>query len=494
MREVEELAGPPGTRAEAEEADVRLGESRTDLGTSGQTAFRKVNPIQDLYIEHPEISRLHPDQVEQLKKDLEISTEGSDVPRPICSFAHLRFPDSMLDKITASGYERPTPIQCIALPCVLKGRDVLGIAQTGSGKTAVYIWPLLFHIKDQVKTTQRKLSRKDGPIGLILVPTRELCLQVYKETKRFAKGLEVKTVPLYGGVPKHEQWRELQTPTHIVVATPGRLLDMLRSKAFSLARVTYLVVDEADVMFNLGFEPQCRSILALTRSDRQTLLFSATFRPKLQRFVHEFLTSPIKIVIGKEGQVNSEIHQEVLILDCLPQKLTWLCKVYIVEHLADFVAQGLVLVFVKHRSSTEELAEVLREAKVAADVLHGDMDQTAREEVMQAFRKGDRKVLIATDVASRGLDIPTISTIVNYDCAKDSETHTHRIGRTGRGSIRPGTAYTLLTKADKRFAGELVLHMEYNEMQPSKELEELALQDSRFRAIRMHANHPKSTR
>ena len=317
---------------------------------------------------------------------------------------------------------------------------------------------------------------------------------MYKETKRFAKGLELRTVPLYGGVPKHEQWKELLAPTHIVVATPGRLLDMLRSKAFSLTRVTYLVVDEADVMFNLGFEPQCRRILSLTRPDRQTLLFSATFRPKLQRFVHEFLSSPIKIVIGKEGQANSDIHQEILILDCQAQKLTWLCKAYAVEHLAGFVALGLVLVFVKHRSSTEELADLLREAKVAVAVLHGDMDQTAREEVMQAFRKGDRKVLIATDVASRGLDIPTISTIINYDCAKDAETHTHRIGRTGRGSIRPGTAYTLLTKGDRRFAGELVLHMEYNEMQPSKELEDLALQDNRFRSIRQHANHPKSTR
>lgn len=140
MREVEDLARP-------EDKDVRLGEDRAELG---QMAFRKVKTTQDLYMEHPEISRLQANQVEQLKQDLEISTEGTDVPRPICSFAHLRFPDSLLDKITASGYERPTPIQCIALPCVLKGRDVLGIAQTGTGKTAVYIWPLLFHVKDQV--------------------------------------------------------------------------------------------------------------------------------------------------------------------------------------------------------------------------------------------------------------------------------------------------------------------------------------------------------
>lgn len=164
------------------------------------------------------------------------------------------------------------------------------------------------------------------------------------------------------------------------------------------------------------------------------------------------------------------------------------------EHISEFVEKGLVLVFVKHKSSTEELGEVLREAKVGVDVLHGDLDQGKREEVMQRFRKGERKVLIATDVASRGLDIPAISTIINYDCAKDAETHTHRIGRTGRGSIQPGTAYTLLTKSDRRFAGELVLHMEYNEMTPSKELEELALQDSRFRAVRLRANHPKSTR
>lgn len=163
-------------------------------------------------------------------------------------------------------------------------------------------------------------------MGLILVPTRELCLQVYKETKRFAKGLGIRTVPLYGGVPKHEQWRELQKNAHIVVATPGRLLDLMRGKGFGLGNVTYLVVDEADVMFNLGFEPQCRRILSLLRPSRQTLLFSATFRPKLHHFTLDFLTSPLHLTIGKSGQANLAINQVVLLLENLPQKLTWLCK------------------------------------------------------------------------------------------------------------------------------------------------------------------------
>mmetsp|Transcript_29064 Transcript_29064/g.28766 ORF Transcript_29064/g.28766 Transcript_29064/m.28766 type:complete len:321 (-) Transcript_29064:11-973(-) len=228
-------------------------------------------------------------------------------------------------------------------------------------------------------------------------------------------------------------------------------------------------------MFNLGFDYQCRSILSQIRPDRQTLLFSATFKKKLQKFASDVLTNPIKIVIGKEGGSNEDIVQEFIILDHFSKKLTWL-----LEHIHEFLEKGLVLMFVKHRSSTEELCGILKEAKVPAGNLHGDMDQYERESIMYKFSHGELKVLIATDVASRGLDILQIKTIINYDCAKDAETHTHRIGRTGRAGAQ-GIAYTLLTKHDKRFAGELMQSLEYNEQIVPRDLEELAMQDSYFR-------------
>lgn len=205
-------------------------------------------------------------------------------------------------------------------------------------------------------------------------------------------------------------------------------------------------------------------------------MFSATFKRNLKDFAQDYIENPIKLVVGREGASNEDIQQEIIVFDHFAKKLTWL-----LEHIHEFLLRGLVLIFVKHKSSTEELSEILKEAKLPVGCLHGDMNQYERESIMYKFSHGEVKVLLATDVASRGLDILQIKTVVNYDPAKDTETHTHRIGRTGRAGDTTGIAYTLLTKHDKKFAGDLMQSFEYNEQEVPSALEDLAMQDNYFR-------------
>ena len=325
---------------------------------------------------------------------------------------------------------------------------------------------------------QGRNTKGEGPTALVLVPTRELCLQVFKEVKRYAGLVKIKTTALYGGIPKNLQWKELRAGTDVVVATPARLIDLVQSKACSLKKISFLVVDEADMMFNMGFEYQVRSIISQIRPDRQTLLFSATLRKKLENFIEEFLTDPVKISIGSSLHCNPHVTQSIIVLDHPSKKLSWL-----LEKIQGFISQGLTLIFVKHRSSSEELAGILQEAHIPVESLHGDMDQFSRESVVHRFTKGEVKVLVATDVASRGINIVEIGTVINYDCAKDIETHIHRIGRTGREGT--GQAITLLSKYDRKFAGDLLLNLEYNEQRVCEKLEELAMEDKGFRVQRM---------
>lgn len=412
-------------------------------------------------------------QVEDFYKKYQIKVVGSDVGKPVFDFHHLPIDINIIDKITDQGITSPTPIQSLSLPAAFLGRDILAISETASGKTLAFTLPLIYAVK-----SQGKACKGEGFSGLILVPTRELCLQVYKEVKKFASMFKLKVTALYGGVPKNTQYKELKTGCEIVVATPARLIDMVQTKVCSLKKVNFLVIDEADLMFNMGFEYQVRSILSQIRPDRQTMLYSATFRRKLELFIEEFLNNPIKISIGTSLHCNPSIVQSIMIFDHPSKKLTWL-----LGSIQGFIQQGLVLIFVKHRSSTEELSEILREAHIPVSNLHGDMDQNSREAVTALFTKGDLKVLVATDVASRGLNIVSISTVINYDCAKDVETHIHRIGRTGREG--QGTSITLFTKFDKKFAGDLLLNLEYNDQAIPDELEKLAMEDQVFRIQRM---------
>lgn len=399
--------------------------------------------------------------------------------KPVFEFRHLPLDIAVLDKITEQGINRPSPIQSLALPAAFIGKDLIGVSETASGKTLAFTLPLVYSVRSQGKGT-----KSEGPSALVLVPTRELCLQVFKEIKKFASVFKLKVTALYGGIPKNIQWKELRLGVDIVVATPARLIDLVQTKACSLKKVSFLVIDEADMMFNMGFEYQVRTIIGQIRPDRQTLLFSATLRKKLESFIEDFLTDPGKITIGSALHCNPNITQTIIVLDHASKKLSWL-----LENIQGFIQSGLVLIFVKHKNTSEELAGLLQEAHISVRCLHGDMDQFSRENVVFDFTREIVKVVVATDLASRGLNIVGISVVVNYDCAKDVETHIHRIGRTGREGT--GKAFSLLTKADKKFAGDLLLNLEYNEQNVGEKLEELAMEEKSFRLQRMKNDREK---
>lgn len=428
----------------------------------------------DFYEEKASISGMSEQDVAEYRKSVAIRVSGFEVPRPIKLFEDCGFSSVLMSAITKQGYEKPTPIQCQALPIVLSGMDIIGIAKTGSGKTAAFVLPMIVHIMDQPE-----LQKEEGPIGVICAPTRELAHQIYLESKKFAKAYGIRVAAVYGGMSKHEQFKELKAGCEIVVATPGRLIDLLKMKALTMLRATYLVLDEADRMFDLGFEPQIRSIVGQIRPDRQTLLFSATMPRKVERLAREILVDPVRVTVGEVGSANEDITQVVNVIPSDAEKMPWL-----LERLPGMIDEGDVLVFASRKATVDEIESQLiqRGFKVAA--LHGDKDQASRMDTLQKFKSGTYHVLIATDVAARGLDIKSIKSVVNFDIAKDMDMHVHRIGRTGRAGDKDGTAFTLITQKEARFAGELVNSLIAAGQNVSVELMDLAMKDGRFKAKR----------
>lgn len=389
---------------------------------------------------------LSDEEVAEYRKTLAIRVSGFDVPKPIKSFEDCGFATMLMGAIAKQSYEKPTTIQCQALPIVLSGRDIIGIAKTGSGKTAAFVLPMIVHIMDQPE-----LDKGEGPIGVICAPTRELAHQIYLESKKFAKSYGIRVAAVYGGVSKLDQFKELKAGCEIVVATPGRLIDLLKMKALSMFRATYLVLDEADRMFDLGFEPQIRSIVGQIRPDRQTLLFSATMPYKVERLAREILSDPVRVTVGEVGMANEDITQVVNVIPSDGEKMPWL-----LEKLPGMIDDGDVLVFASKKATVDEIENQLLQWGFKVAALHGDKDQSSRMETLQKFKTGIYHVLVATDVAARGLDIKSIKSVVNFDIARDMDMHVHRIGRTGRAGDKDGTAYTLITQKEARFAGELV--------------------------------------
>jgi ATP-dependent RNA helicase DDX5/DBP2 len=270
----------------------------------------------NFYQEHPEIQKLTDLEAQQLRRTLSISVSGRDIPKPIKTFEQASFPDYIMSEVTKNNFSAPTPIQSQGWPIALKGRDVIGLAETGSGKTLAFILPAILHIN-----AQPFLAKGDGPIALVLAPTRELAVQIQNECTKFGHNSKVKNTCIYGGVPKFPQARDLQKGVEIVIATPGRLIDMLESGKTNLRRVTYLVLDEADRMLDMGFEPQIRTIISQIRPDRQTLMWSATWPKEVQQLAAEFLINPIQVQIGStELTANPNITQLVEIVQDFDKK------------------------------------------------------------------------------------------------------------------------------------------------------------------------------
>ncbi|KAL6765016.1 P-loop containing nucleoside triphosphate hydrolase protein [Haematococcus lacustris] len=397
------------------------------------------------YIQHPAVTVRSEEEVEAYRKQHQVNTQGQGVPRPVTSFEEASFPAYVLAELTKAGFPAPTPIQAQAWPMALMGRDLIGLAETGSGKTLAYLLPAIVHIN-----AQPYLQPGDGPIVLVLAPTRELALQIQQECTRFGSSSRVKNTVLYGGVPKSSQAAELRAGAEIVIATPGRLNDMLDSRLTNLGRVTYLVLDEADRMLDMGFEPQIKKILGQVRRERQTLLWSATWPQEVAAIAADMLRTPLKVTIGSAALTANHNITQVVKMVAEADKYKHLIRV-----LGKEMDGSRILIFAATKAVCDELTVRLRKDGFPALGMHGDKEQLEREWVLAEFKAGRHPIMIATDVAGRGLDVKDIKVVVNYDMANSLEAYIHRIGRTGRAGAS-GRAYTLFTAGNARMAAALV--------------------------------------
>lgn len=419
----------------------------------------------DFYQEHPNVSALTEDDAERIRKSKNITiVGGAPVPKPVRTFEEASFPDYVLEEVSRAGFKEPTPIQVQGWPIALSGRDMVGIAETGSGKTLAFLLPAIVHIN-----AQPYLQRGDGPIVLIMAPTRELANQIQEEAQRFGKSSKIKNTCLYGGVPKAPQGRDLREGVEIVIATPGRLIDFLDSGETNLKRVTYLVLDEADRMLDMGFEPQVRKVQSQIRPDRQTLMWSATWPREVQNLARDICReNPAHINVGSlDLRTAHTIRQYVEV--CQEQDKRGRLK-----RLLEKVMDGSkILIFCDTKRGGDQLTREMRTDGWPALCIHGDKKQEERDWVLKEFKSAKSPILVATDVASRGLDVKDIKYVINYEFPGSIEDYIHRVGRTGRAGAT-GSSYTFFTADKFRHAKDLVKVLKEASQPVPAELEKLA--------------------
>uniref|UniRef100_A0A3P9AEN9 Probable ATP-dependent RNA helicase DDX46 n=1 Tax=Esox lucius TaxID=8010 RepID=A0A3P9AEN9_ESOLU len=457
-------------------------EEEVDLATAltgYQTKQRKVlEPVdhqkieyepyrKDFYVEVPELAKMSPEEVNVLRLDLEgIAVKGKGCPKPIKSWVQCGTSMKILSALKRHSYEKPTPIQAQAIPAIMSGRDLIGIAKTGSGKTIAFLLPMYRHIMDQ-----RPLEEGEGPIAVIMTPTRELALQITKECKKFSKPLNLRVVCVYGGTGISEQIAELKRGAEIIVCTPGRMIDMLGAnsgRVTNLRRVTYVVVDEADRMFDMGFEPQVMRIMDNVRPDRQTVMFSATFPRAMEALARRILSKPVEVQVGGRSVVCSDVEQHVMVIE-EDQKFLKLLEI-----LGHYQEKGSVIIFVDKQEHADGLLKDLMKASYPCMSLHGGIDQYDRDSIINDFKNGACRLMVATSVAARGLDIKQLILVVNYNCPNHYEDYVHRAGRTGRAGNK-GFAYTFITEEQARYAGDIIKALELSGSPVPSELEQLWL-------------------
>ena len=404
------------------------------------------------YIEPSDLKDLNEDDVTELRAELDnIKVRGTEVPKPAVKWSQCGLTNQIQNVISTLNYEKPSSIQSQAIPAIMSGRDVIGVAKTGSGKTVAFLLPMFRHIK-----AQRDLKKMEGPIALIMTPTRELATQIHKDCKPFLKALDLRAVCAYGGAPIKDQIGALKTGAHIVVCTPGRMIDLLAAnsgKVTNLRRVTYVVLDEADRMFDMGFEPQVMKILGNIRPDRQTVLFSATFPRQMEALARKTLTKPIEIVVGGRSVVAPEITQIVEVRE-ENTKFVRLLELLGLLYEDEKNEDDRVLIFVDRQESADGLLSELLRKGYPCGSIHGGKDQVDRDSTIQDFKAGGIPIMTATSVAARGLDVKQLKLVVNYDAPNHLEDYVHRAGRTGRAG-NTGTAVTFITEEQDRYSVDI---------------------------------------
>jgi len=393
---------------------------------------------------------------------------------PSSTNEHGIFASEILGYLHKNDFRQTTLVQSQSIPAALAGHDLLVTSHTGSGKTLAYILPLVTHVLDQPHI----VPNVDGPIAIVLAPTRELAKQVHLVAKKVLQVVGGKVVAVTGGSGTYEMSKELKKGCELIVSTPGRLIDMIKRKATNCERVTFVVLDEADKMLEMGFETQCASILNSIRPGRQTVMFSATFGKRVERAAKGWLRNPVRIAVGRTGTSSEHVDQHVLVLPSYDAKLTWLLEMLPI--LADV---GKMIIFVASRADCEAVTRKITGKGLSVDSIHGDKHQSDRTAALSALRKGTIDALVATDVAARGLDVADIMTVINFDPAKNLDSHVHRIGRAGRlnkdasesGEHKRGNGYTLLTPRNADFANSLMEAFQREGREVSDELLQLSM-------------------
>lgn len=424
--------------------------------------FRK-----NFYVEVPELSGLSDEEVGELRLSLEnIKVVGKSCPKPATCWAHCGLSRKVMEVLKRSKYLSPTPIQAQAIPAIMSGRDVIGIAKTGCGKTLSFLLPMFRHILDQPK-----LEKGDGPIAVVITPTRELATQICDDASKFTRALGLRVMAVYGGPNISEQIGMLKPGAEIVVCTPGRMIEILTvnsGRVTNLNRCTFLVLDEADRLFDMGFEKQIRSIVDLIRPDRQTVMFSATFPKIMEAHARRVLTKPIEIQVGGRSVVCKDVHQTIELIE---EDDKFFRLIPILQKHVDI--QTSAIVFVSKQEKADSLLEDLMHAyDPNCLVLHGGIDKDDRISTFASFKGGQTRVLVATSIAARGLDVKNCVCVVNYDCPNHYEDYVHRCGRTGRAG-NTGFAYTFITPDQGQYAADLIKALELSGNVVPEELKKL---------------------
>mmetsp|Transcript_77442 Transcript_77442/g.160937 ORF Transcript_77442/g.160937 Transcript_77442/m.160937 type:complete len:659 (+) Transcript_77442:3-1979(+) len=384
------------------------------------------------------------------------------IAKPYTSFNSCQFPKPIMASIFNLGFAAPTPIQAYCWPVAEEGRDLVGIAKTGSGKT------LAFLLAPFTKFLGARADSR-GPNMLVIAPTRELACQIQAEAEKFGRKIGITSSCVYGGAPRGPQLRELRHGRHLVVGTPGRLNDFMEQGQLRLENCTFLVLDEADRMLDMGFEPQIRTLIQAIPQGRQTMMFSATWPREVRMLANDYLNRPVHVQIGAhEATANKDITQEVYICRSGRDKMAKLMEI-----LARCSPTDRVIIFTNMKKLCEELARDLWHERVNCVTIHGDREQRERDQALHSFKTGRAPILVATDVAARGLDIKGVSMVINYDAAATTQDHIHRIGRTGRAGV-PGVACTFLDYKEGKQAREVMQTMEKVGQQIPQELRDLA--------------------
>ncbi|KAH8360104.1 hypothetical protein KR093_010805 [Drosophila rubida] len=397
-------------------------------------------------------------------EDIPVEATGQNVPPHITSFDDVQLTEIIRNNVNLARYDKPTPVQKYAIPIIISGRDLMACAQTGSGKTAAFLVPILNQMYEHglsapPQSNRQYSRRKQYPLGLVLAPTRELATQIFEEAKKFAYRSRMRPAVLYGGNNTTEQMRELDRGCHLIVATPGRLEDMITRGKVGLENIRFLVLDEADRMLDMGFEPQIRRIVEQLNmpptGQRQTLMFSATFPKQIQELASDFLNNYIFLAVGRVGSTSENITQTILWVYDQDKRSYLLDLLSSIRDGPEYSKDNLTLIFVETKKGADSLEEFLYQCNHPVTSIHGDRTQKEREEALRCFRSGDCPILVATAVAARGLDIPHVTHVINFDLPTDVEEYVHRIGRTGRmGNL--GVATSFFNEKNRNICSDLL--------------------------------------